>query len=943
MLNWPEIEKKWIERWDKESVFAAEPDPKRKKFFLTFPYPYINAYPHIGHFYSIMRVEAFARYKRMQGYNVLFPQGWHATGSPIISAAKRVREREEKQLRILKEMGITDNELKKFEKPEFWVEFFAPAFKKDFQAMGFSIDWRRTFHTTSLNPHYDKFIRWQFRKLKEKGYVIKKKFPVVWDPKENCPVGDHDRMEGEGETVKDFMWIKFRLKNSDLILMAGTTRPDALYGQSNLWLDPHATYKIVNVDGEKWVVGENAVKKIEHQYAKAKVIGEIAAAELFGKWVKGPLVDYELYILPANFIDANVGSGIVYSALEDPVDLYELDKLQSDASLRKKYHLDEAVVQKLKPISIIKVPEMGEDLGREIGKEFGVRNANDKKKLEEAKGELNRRVFRKGIMKKNCGACAGLSVPLAQNYLKEELSKKFQAVMFYELSGKVVSRSLTECVVKIVDDQWFIDYNNKEWKKQAHQCLKSLKLYPEKVRPQFEYVIDWLHEWACTREEGLGTRLPWDEKWLIESLSDSTIYMAYYTISHILNTLDPNQINDDLFDYIFLQKNTKPKCEKKVADKMRQQFTYWYPLDFRNSGKDLVQNHLAFFLFNHTAIFEEKYWPKGIGVNGWVLVDGQKMSKSLGNFILLRELPEKFTVDASRFTILSGGEGLDDPNWDSEFAKATKTKLDQLYEFCTTIKAKKTIKTRPIDEWMEAVLEDCIQKVTLAYEQTQFRAALQSAFFDLTRHVKWYLKRTQNEPNPDLLRKVIDSQLLLLSPVTPIICEEIWEKMGNRELIANASWPTVSTKKVDPTLVFSEECISLLIDDINTVLKLAKVQKPSSIKVLCAPSWKYSYYKELQKIVKNTRDPSIVLKEILKIQKLKKYGQEIQRLTPRLLQSGKIPTVLILKNQEQKFFENAKSYLQGEFGCSVEIIDADTSTHPKASQSLPQKPAIVVE
>src|SRR3989338_6224142 len=126
-------------------------------------------------------VEAFAKYKRLQGYNVLFPQGWHATGSPIVQAAKRVAAREPKQMKIMADMGITDEaQLKKFEEPQYWIEFFAPEYKKDYDTLGMGIDWRREFHTTSLNPRYDAFIRWQFSKLREKGYCIRGKFPVVW-------------------------------------------------------------------------------------------------------------------------------------------------------------------------------------------------------------------------------------------------------------------------------------------------------------------------------------------------------------------------------------------------------------------------------------------------------------------------------------------------------------------------------------------------------------------------------------------------------------------------------------------------------------------------------------------------------------------------------------------------------------------------------------------
>ncbi|MBI2142599.1 class I tRNA ligase family protein [Candidatus Woesearchaeota archaeon] len=261
------------------------------------------------------------------------------------------------------------------------------------------------------------------------------------------------------------------------------------------------------------------------KYAKPEVIGEIKSSELYGKWVKGPLVDFEITIIPALFIDANVGSGIVYSALEDPVDLAEMQHIQSHPEIMKKYGLDPKVIGKLFPVSIINVPGMGENLGQEMLSKYKIRSPKDKEKLEEAKGELNRVVFRKGVMKKNCGRYAGMPVPEAQPVIKKDLIESKDSVMFYELTGKVICRCLTECIVKIVEDQWFIEYNDAKWKAKAHECLDSMALYPEIVRKQFDYVLDWLDHWACTREYGLGTKLPWDGKWVIESLSDSTLQM----------------------------------------------------------------------------------------------------------------------------------------------------------------------------------------------------------------------------------------------------------------------------------------------------------------------------------------------------------------------------------------------------------------------------------
>jgi leucyl-tRNA synthetase len=207
-----------------------------------------------------------------------------------------------------------------------------------------------------------------------------------------------------------------------------------------------------------------------------------------------------------------------------------------------------------------------------------------------------------------------------------------------------------------VKDQWFIAYGNAQWKKTAHAALKKIKLYPDTARPQFTYTIDWLRNWACSREAGMGTRLSWDEKWLIESLSDSTIYLCFDTIAHLVQQVPKKELNDALFDYILLGKGKKPKVKR--IEQMRKEFSYWYPFDFNSSGKDLIQNHLTFALFNHTAIFPQKLWPNGYGLNGWVTVDGQKMSKSLGNFIMMRDLSAKYGADTSRFTIMAGGEGL---------------------------------------------------------------------------------------------------------------------------------------------------------------------------------------------------------------------------------------------------------------------------------------------
>ena len=182
----------------------------------------------------------------------------------------------------------------------------------------------------------------------------------------------------------------------------------------------------------------------------------------------------------------------------------------------------------------------------------------------------------------------------------------------YDFSEPVVCRCMTQCIVKILSDQWFLNYSDPQWKEMAHQAVAQMNIYPDSAKPWFNTVIDWLREWACARTTGFGTPLPWGKGWIIETLSDSTVYMAFYTINkHIKqNNIKPESLTPEVFDYIFLrQRQRRRTLQKQLAstqsclDSMRSEFLYWYPLDFRNSAKELVPNHLSFCIFHHAALF----------------------------------------------------------------------------------------------------------------------------------------------------------------------------------------------------------------------------------------------------------------------------------------------------------------------------------------------------
>ena len=201
---------------------------------------------------------------------------------------------------------------------------------------------------------------------------------------------------------------------------------------------------------------------------------------------------------------------------------------------------------------------------------------------------------------------------------------------------------------------------------------------------------------------------------------------------------------------------------------------------------------MTFCIFNHCAIFPEDKWPRSFGLNGWVTVDGNKMSKSLGNVIPIRKMISDFGSDSSRMTVLSGGEGLDDANWETELARTLKDKLKNILDFAKKNYNKGVEENRSIDDWMMVQINSVIKDTTEFYEETLFRSVIQRAYFDLQRITKWYLRRTAGKPNKKVMNKLIETQLLLLAPITPYICEETWEAIGKTGYISNEIWPEYS-------------------------------------------------------------------------------------------------------------------------------------------------------
>ncbi|MFU8767557.1 MAG: class I tRNA ligase family protein, partial [Candidatus Methanoperedens sp.] len=192
-----EIEEKWQRKW--QGIYEAEPDD-REKFFITIPYPYLNGNLHAGHTRTFTIGDVIARYKRMQGINVLYPMAFHVTGTPIVGLAEQIQKKDPETMRVYNQLHqIPMDVLERIRTPEQIVEYFSVESEAAMKSIGYSIDWRRKFTTTDL--HYQKFITWQFNLLRSKDRVVKGAHPVRWCPNDENPVEDHDILKGEDATI----------------------------------------------------------------------------------------------------------------------------------------------------------------------------------------------------------------------------------------------------------------------------------------------------------------------------------------------------------------------------------------------------------------------------------------------------------------------------------------------------------------------------------------------------------------------------------------------------------------------------------------------------------------------------------------------------------------------------------------------------------------------
>ncbi|UYU19708.1 leucine--tRNA ligase [Methanoculleus submarinus] len=916
-------ERECIARW--EHAFEADPAEK-EKYYLTVAYPYPSGAMHVGHGRTYIVPDVLARYQRMRGKEVLFPMAFHVTGTPVIGISKRIANGDTTTIGLYRDLyRVPQDILDRFIDPMEIVRHFSEEYRRVMQKCGLSIDWRRRFIT--VDPQYSKFIEWQYKHLHEEEHVVRGAHPVKYCPQCENPVGDHDLLEGEKAEIIKFTLVVFSWDGARI--PCATLRPETVYGVTNLWVNPDVTYVRVTLDGEEWILSREAAAKLALQDHDVRVGEEIPGTALVDGTVSHPLSG-DVPVLPATFVDPDMGTGIVMSVpAHAPFDYIALRDLQQQGKYTS-----------IRPIPLISVEGYGEVPAKDAVERAGIRDQNDPG-MEALTQEVYSAEFSRGKVFEKYG---GKPVREARDDVAAVMMERYGSIPMFEFDNRQVTcRCGGRVFVKILHDQWFLEYSDPCWKEQVKTQLERMALVPPEVRTEFDRTVDWLKDWACTRRVGLGTKLPWDPTWIIEPLSDSTIYMAYYTIAHHLKAIPPENLTPEVFEYIFKGEGDPTTVDRETLDTIRSEFLYWYPYDYRFSAKDLISNHLTFQLFHHRAIFPQELQPQGMVVFGMGLLNGAKMSSSKGNVFLLEDAVEEFGADTVRMFLVGSAEPWQDFDWRNELVSSTRKQIERFWN--TVTEAKGATGAHDIDAWLASRLQRRIENATAALEGFQTRQALQEAFFGVEADLKWYRRRLPEGAGAGaVMQDLCRTWVRLLAPFVPFTCEALWKDVGGEGMVSFAPWPEVDEARVSPGIELAEELLARTVEDIESIMKLIPME-PASVSLFVAPAWKHEAFR----IIAASADKTRVVREIMQNEEMRKRGREAtdaaKQITKLVL---KLPPDLVKQLEaspldEQTVLEGAREFLEHEFGVPVKVQSAEASTHPKASGALPFKPAIVIE
>lgn len=746
--NFKEIEKKWQKYWEENDCFKTEEDDSKEKYYCLEMFPYPSGKLHMGHVRNYSIGDVVARFKKMDGFNVLHPMGWDSFGLPAENAAIK--------------HGIH---------PNIWTWDNIAEMRSQLKQLGLSYDWNREVAT--CHPDYYKWMQWIFIQFYNRGLAYKKENPVNWCPScktvlaneqvvdgccERCksPVGKKnlsqwylkitdyaerlldnlDTLDGWPNKVKIMQrnWIgksvgaevDFEIKDSDEKLTVFTTRVDTIYGTTYMVLAPEYPSVLSMVEGTEY---ENPVKeyieKVEHMndIERTSTVNEKTGV-FIGKYAINPFTKKEIPIYISDYVLMGYGTGAVMG-----VPAHD----QRDFEFATKFGID-----------IIPVVDPGDP---EI-------DLNNLKEACAAEGTLI-----------NSGEFNGMNN-------RDAIGKFIEIVEEQGIGKKTVNYRLRD---------WLIS-------RQRYWGCPIPMIYCEDCG------------WVPEKEENLPVMLPTDVEFTGKGESPLTTSKTFGdTVCPICGKPAKREMDtmDTFLDssWYFLR-YCDPKNDKAPFDPKKAE--YWMNVDQYIGGVEHAILHLMYARFFQMALYdmglvkdEEPF--KNLLTQGMVNKDGKKMSKSLGNVVSPEEIINKYGADTARLFILFAAPPERELDWSDAGVEGSYRFLNRVYRLVYEIKEKYPevpsafeIKT-DADKSLNYTLNFTIRKVS---EDVGGRFSFNTAISSIMELVnEMYRYKEQGCVNEGLLGKAVKDLILILSPFVPHICEEMWEHIGQTESVTTMSWP----------------------------------------------------------------------------------------------------------------------------------------------------------
>lgn len=732
VYDFKSIEKKWQKAWDEKGQYKMDTrDTSKPKYYCLEMFPYPSGKIHMGHVRNYSIGDVIARYKKMNGYNVLHPMGWDSFGLPAENAA-----------------------IKNNIHPHVWTMSNIEEMKEQLSMLGLSYDWDKEVATST--PEYYKWTQKIFLEFYKAGLAYKRKSFVNWCPScetvlaneqvvqgqcERCDslvekkeleqwyfkttefseelLADLDSLDGWPEKVKLMQknWIgksfganvTFQLEGSDQEISVYTTRPDTIFGSTFMVLAPESQLARELVAGTKYepVLDEFLAKmhtmtQIEREAADLEKEGKF-----IGKYVINPLTGKKMPIWIANYVLVDYGTGAVMGVAAHD---------DRDNDFAKKYDLEI-------------IPVIDEDDKMINSGQFDGMNKDE--------------AFDKIIEK------------------LEEMGKGNKKTNFRLRDWLISRQRYWGCPIPMIycDDCGIVPVDEKdlpvllptdvEFTGKGESPLASSKTFTQCTCPK-------CGKPARREVDTMDTFV--DSSWYYMRYADNKNEEAPFNTDVVNNWLPVDQ-------YI-------GGVEHAILHLL---YARWFTKAFNKLGWT-----------NHVEPF------KNLLTQGMVLMDGSKMSKSKGNTVSPVELVENYGADTARLFILFAAPPERDLEWSEQGVEgcfkflnrvyrlvdelAPVTKLD--HEFGNLTKA---------DKDMRAKTNNTLKKVT---EDLNDRFGFNTAIAALMELINdLYKYKELDDRNDAVIKEAIEAVVIILAPFAPHLGEELWLMIGKEASVFDIAWP----------------------------------------------------------------------------------------------------------------------------------------------------------